>query len=966
MISASPAAGVGYYTSGGSSPTTSYYTGATEKVDPPGIWKGQLAEDLGLSGQVDPETMARLYERFEAPDGSRLGRAPAFYGSIESRIEQALAKEPNALPERIEEIKAQVARSTRSTNIGMDLTYSVPKSATVAHTAAWRVEIESTRSGDLGRAAQFRSIREGIEGAIFEANTAAMEFASTLSTSRAGSSQAGTIHWVPAPDLAVASFFQHTSRADDPQLHVHNVVLNRARNEDGAIRALDTVDLRDQRHAYSAVADRVLAERLGDMGIAMEIRPDGVSREVVGIDDDVMALFSQRRQAITKAMRPAVERAEQRLGRELNALERSRLAQTINLVTRQSKSGISDPDQLLDLWEDRIVAELGSGLRPVAERIALAVETGATTRAPQFSLTAVAAEAIQAVAESRAAWSRADLMLEVERRLPLMGLGTEQTVELIRRVTDHALQTDGVVQVAGNVTVAPPADLVAGHLVRPSAKLYAAPVTLDAENLIRRAAVERGRHALDAAAVETWLDQRYPTIGADQRAAIVGIASSDAALTQLVGPAGTGKSYAAGAFTGAWQQLAGGRVHGLAVSQNAAEILREDGVPDSANVTAWLASHDRLEAGRPLDVDLARAVGPRDVVLVDEASMVGTIQLDRVRSIVDAIGARLVLMGDPRQLGAVGAGGAMDLVADRAETHTLSDVRRFAEPWEAAASLRLRDGARDALADYDRHGRLVETPTMDDAIAAAARAAAADRIAGLDVVVTADTNDDAARIADAVREHLVVAGVVAADGVPLGRTGSLAGIGDEVMTRQNDYDLGVINRQRFRVVGTGSAPDGRASLSVLGDEGVVRELPPSYVEEHVQLAYGSTVHAAQGTTVDRGYVVTDGRSDASALYVGLTRGRDRNTAFIALAATNPEALEAAEEGAPRPTARSVLEDALEHEQADQAALVHAEADAAREASTETLLGRMELVTQTAVRARMEADLDGLVSEGLLS
>ena len=661
----------------------------------------------------------------------------------------------------------------------MDLTFSVPKSVTVAHTAVWRVEVESTRSGDVDRAAQFRSIREGIEGAIFEANTAAMEYVSTVSTARAGSSQVGTIHWVPAPDLAVASFFQHTSRADDPQLHVHNVVLNRARNDDGQIRALDTVDLRDQRHAYSAVADRVLAERLADLGIAMQMRPDGISREVVGVDDDVMALFSQRRQAITKAMQPAVERAEQRLGRELNALERSRLAQTVNLVTRQSKSGVTDPEQLLDLWEDRIVAELGSGLRPVAERMALAVDAGAVAREAAFSPTAVAAEAIQAVAGTRAAWSRADLMLEVERRLPLTGLSTEQTVELIDRVTDHALRMDGVVQVAGNVAVVPPADLVAGSLVRPSAKLFAAPVTLDAENLIRRAAVERGRHALDAAAVEARLDQRYPSIGVDQRAAVVGIASSGAALTQIVGPAGTGKSYAAGAFTGAWQHLAGGRVHGLAVSQNAAEILREDGVPDSANVTAWLASHDRLDAGRPLDVDLPRAVGPRDVVLVDEASMVGTMQLDRVRSIVDSIGARLVLMGDPRQLRAVGAGGAMDLVADRAETYTLSDVRRFRENWEAEASLRLRDGdaaaACEALADYDRHGRLVEAATMDDAIGAAARAAAADRIAGLDVVVTADTNDDATRIADAVREHLVAAGLVEADGVSLGRTGSLAG-----------------------------------------------------------------------------------------------------------------------------------------------------------------------------------------------
>src|SRR3954469_11560746 len=682
MISTASVAGVGYYTGGGGdraeehqAPGTAYYTGSSEKGEPPGGGSGRLAGQLGLPGDVAPAVMERLFEKFEAPDGSKVGRPPMQFRSIESRIEQALALEPDALPERIEQIKAEAARSTRSSMAGMDLTFSVPKSVTVAHTAAWRVEFDATRSGDAHRAAQFRSIREGIEGAIVEANEAAMEYASTLSTSRRGSSTAGTIHWVAAPDLAVASFFQHTSRADDPQLHVHNVVLNRARNDDGQIRALDTVDLRDQRHAYSAVADRVLAERLADLGIAMQMRPDGISREVVGVDDDVLALFSQRRQAITKAMQPAVERAEQRLGRELNALERSRLAQTINLVTRQTKSGITDPDQLLDLWEDRIVAELGSGLRPVAERIALAVETGARARTPQFSPSAVAAEAIQAVAETRAAWSRADLMLEVERRLPLMGLSTEQTVELIRRVTDHALQTDGLVQVAGNVTVVPPADLVAGHLVRPSAKLYAAPVTLDAEDLIRRAAVERGRHALEAAAVESWLAERYPTIGADQRAAIVGIASSDAALTQLVGPAGTGKSYCAGTFTGAWQELGGGRVHGLAVSQNAAEILREDGVPDSANVTAWLASQDRLEAGRPLDIDQARAVGPLDVVLVDEASMVGTTQLDRVRAITDSIGARLVLMGDPRQLGAVGAGGAMGLVQGRAETYMLSDVR---------------------------------------------------------------------------------------------------------------------------------------------------------------------------------------------------------------------------------------------------------------------------------------------------
>jgi hypothetical protein len=109
----------------------------------------------------------------------------------------------------------------------------------------------------------------------------------------------------------------------------------------------------------------------------------------------------------------------------------------------------------------------------------------------------------------------------------------------------------------------------------------------------------------------------------------------------------------------------------------------------------------------------------------------------------------------------------MELIADRAETYTLSEVRRFREGWEGPASLKLREGDADALREYDRRGRLVEAITIDDAIAAAARAAAADRIAGRSVTVTADTNETAAKIANAVREHLVAARVVRGRGCHL-------------------------------------------------------------------------------------------------------------------------------------------------------------------------------------------------------
>ena len=150
--------------------------------------------------------MEKLFEKFEAPDGSKVGRPPMQFRSIESRIEQALALEPNALPERVEQIKAEVARSTRSSMAGMDLTFSVPKSVTVAHTAAWRVEVESTRSGDARSSGAVPVDPRGHRGRdLSRRTTPRWSTSSTLSTSRARVlDRRARSTGSPAPDLAVA------------------------------------------------------------------------------------------------------------------------------------------------------------------------------------------------------------------------------------------------------------------------------------------------------------------------------------------------------------------------------------------------------------------------------------------------------------------------------------------------------------------------------------------------------------------------------------------------------------------------------------------------------------------------------------------------------------------------------------------------------------------------------------------
>ena len=558
-------------------------------------------------------------------------------------------------------------------------------------------------------------------------------------------------------------------------------------------------------------------------------------------------------------------------------------------------------------------------------------------------------------------------MLEIDRAMPLTGQRPEGAREVIEAMADRALTSPGVVQVAGIDARPAPADLVGAGVtyVRPSAQRWAAPVTLEAEDLIRRAAIERGGHAVDRTQVAAWLDENRPTITAEQRAVVEGLAASDARLAQVVAAAGTGKSFVSGALAGAWGDLSGGgRVQGLTVSEIAAQVLRQDGVETTRNLTAWLAAQDRIADGRALPVDEAVQVGPRDVLLVDEASMIGTAQLDRVRAIAEDAGARIVLVGDPRQLAAVDAGGALSLLEDgRAETYTLSDVRRFTEPWEAQASLRLRDGDLGALAEYDRRGRIVDAPTLDDAVTEAARRTAADLIEGRDAIAVAASNDLAARIATAVRDQLVAAGRLDADGIYLGLDGTTAGVGDRVMTRQIDRQLGVLNRERWTVAHVGE--DG--GLQVVNADGEVRDLPPAYVAEHVQSAYAATAHAVEGVTVDRSVTVHDGTGDLAGLYVPATRGRERNTLVVPLHPEPGEDAAGPVDGAQAaPSGRAVLSSVLTTEADNLAARVQQERDAAWNASLATIAGKLEDVTHLATLERLDRDLDQLHADGVLT
>jgi hypothetical protein len=275
--------------------------------------------------------------------------------------------------------------------------------------------------------------------------------------------------------------------------------------------------------------------------------------------------------------------------------------------------------------------------------------------------------------------------------------------------------------------------------------------------------------------------------------------------------------------------------------------------------------------------------------------MANTTDLAAIHRHVTAARAKLLLTGDHRQLAAVGTAGGMQLAAQTGPAYELSEARRFTQEWERAASLRLREGDESVLGEYHKHGRLLDAGAIEQAERSAARAWLADTLAGKRSLLIVDTNDQAAKLSAQIRSDLIRLGKVAEDGVPLGLQDTVAGVGDIVQARRNQWDLagelgnrrGPINREQYRVLET--REDGGLIVTPMSGGAERITLPGSYVAEHVALGYASTVHSAQGLTVDTSRAVITSRTGPAALYVGLSRGRDGNTAHVCTRAVPDDA-----------------------------------------------------------------------------
>jgi hypothetical protein len=328
------------------------------------------------------------------------------------------------------------------------------------------------------------------------------------------------------------------------------------------------------------------------------------------------------------------------------------------------------------------------------------------------------------------------------------------------------------------------------------------------------------------------------------------------------------------ALTLAWTQ-GGGQVIGLAPSAAAAAVLAEQtGIrTDTLAKLTWSLQHGELP-------DWAAAAGPSTLVIIDEAGMADTLTLDTAVQFAIGLGASVRLVGDDQQLAAIGAGGVLrDITHTHGALH-LTELHRFTDPAEAAATLALREGKPEALNFYLDHGRVHVgdiAATTEDAFSAWV----SDRAAGLDAIMIAPTRELVAQLNRRAREHRLDHSAATAE-VPLA-DGNQASVGDVIITRRNDRRLRltatdwVKNGDRWMI--THVTKHGDLTVRHTRRHLTVR-LPSDYAHESTGLGYATTIHAAQGVSADTMHGLLTGQESRQQLYTMLTRGRHANHLYL--------------------------------------------------------------------------------------
>jgi conjugative relaxase-like TrwC/TraI family protein len=766
--------------------------------EPPGRWIGKGAARFNLSGEVRKEAFRNLLQGFD-PEGKIF-------------------------------LVQNAGNEHRQS--GWDLTFSAPKSVS----AAWSQSPQDIR----------REFQAAQQAAVEKAIEYLQEVAAVTRRGQGGVS-------AEKASFVAATFEHGTSRALDPQLHTHALLLNISARQDGTTGTIRSADVFRHKMATGALYRAELAHQL-EKRLGLTAQKVKSWFELRGVSEELSKEFSKRRTEIEAVL------AERKLD---NAVA----AKIAALDTRHKKGHVARAT-LFETWR-----QAGAKHHWTEKELHSLIKGPREKTASQDSATRLASEALAEIIAHQSFFTERDLVRRVAESAQGQGVNADQVLAAVR----DELCAKSIVHI--------------GH-VRGEKAFTTQEILAQERDLL--SIVERSKtkdtHQIAPSKVEKALKGK-PKLSTEQRDAVKHITATPGSIQALSGLAGTGKTSALSAAREIWEYQ-GYTVIGAALSGKAAQGLEEGAKIKSATIHKTLQDLDKgfvaIEVRKKHLFPNAPSWSPaskielpylkfriggdkvtldaKTVLVVDEAGMVGTRQMKDLLERAEAARAKVVLVGDAKQLQPIEAGAPFRAIADRVGEAKLTEIKRQHEQWARDVVKKFAEGrTHEALSDLAARGQISVSKTLDDA----ERRLVADwKRAGVGApeqnLILVATNEKAAKLNRLAQDARKKAGAIKRRSVTIGE--DKIHEGDRVLFTKNARTLGVSNGT-FATVTEVS----RKSIRVTLDNKKSALIPLRYSQD-IRLGYAATTHKAQGMTTENAFILVEPSNQSRELaYVQASR-----------------------------------------------------------------------------------------------
>ena len=696
----------------------------------------------------------------------------------------------------------------------------------------WDMTLSAPKSVSLAWAFADPELRAKIEAAHQKAVEAVFRYMEPNIHTRRGSG--GTIK-EQAHTFAV-SFTHYTSRANDPQLHTHIVLPNLAWREDGTVGTIESKTCYDYRMAGGHLYQTELAYEMRKLGFEIENDKKGTFR-LKEVDKQLEKLFSKRDAQINKMVEE----------RGITTYAGSR---KMVLATRPDKIPYSITERK-EFWHNE------------AKAAGLSTETKYSQQplTPEKIDTKAIANTISGkMVKGNSTFKEKDIM----RNIAADNLGNID-VEGAKQIFDEAKQQDKIIAIGTDKF---------GNTVYSTPEM----IGLEKEMLARiENMAAKEKYGVDTkAAIE-----HCPHLTQEQRTAIES-ACGKGSIAVIQGRAGTGKTTMLSVVKEAYEKE-GYKVQGIAFTGQAAQNLEQATGIKSQTIASWQKGQDPEN-----EFNQDQKIDNKTVLVLDEAGMIGSRPMSEILEKADQANAKIILVGDERQLQPIEAGGALKAVDQKLAqikpeaSSRMEDIKRQHEAWMRQTVKEAAQGhTKEALKELDKHGKIEIYNSPQEARSKLVNDYIKENTENQkDGIILTNHKADAAKINQEVREKLQEQGKIKENRLEVdnGSRKITLAEGDRVMFTRNDYQIDVRNGQR----GTVSEIDEKNKTIKVEMDNKQDKTIDTEKYNHIEYGWASTTHKSQGATAEKAYVyghTQEPMASQQSTYVQISRAKEETKIY---------------------------------------------------------------------------------------